>query len=147
MGQGRDGAPELTVGMDLGDRQCEICMLDGEGWVVDRGKVRTEELALRHRFGGMARVRIILEVGTHSPWISRFLSELGHEVVIANPRKLRLIYENPRKTDRADAEYLARVGRLDPEVLAPVADSNEVAHPFQGKWPTHSTVKRAGSGV
>jgi transposase len=64
---------------------------------------------------------VILEVGTHSPWISRLLSELGHEVVVANPRKLRLIYENPRKTDRADAEYLARVGRMDPDLLAPVA--------------------------
>lgn len=121
MGQNRDGAPELTVGLDLGDRHCEICILDEGGAVVERGKVRTEELALRRRFGGMERVRVILEVGTHSPWISRLLSEVGHEVVVANPRKLRLIYENPRKTDRADAEYLARVGRMDPELLAPVA--------------------------
>ena len=88
--------------------------------MVERGKVRTEGLALRRRFGGMERRRIVLEVGTHSPWISRLLEELGHEVVVANPRKLRLIYENPRKTDRADAEYLARVGRMDPELLAPV---------------------------
>ena len=91
MGQGEERAPELTVGLDLGDRYCEICALDPQGNVVERGKVRTEELALRRRFGGMERVRIVLEVGTHSPWISRLLAELGHEVVVANPRKLRLI--------------------------------------------------------
>jgi transposase len=120
MGQGKERAPGLTVGLALGDRYCEICALDPQGKVVERGKVRTEELALRRRFGGMERGRIVLEVGTHSPWISRLLEELGHEVVVANPRKLRLIYENPRKTDRVDAEYLARVGRMDPELLAPV---------------------------
>jgi transposase len=117
MGQGQERVPELTVGLDLGDRYCEICALDREGEVMERGKVRTQELALRRRFGALGRARIVLEVGTHSPWISRLLAGLGHEVVVANPRKLRLIYENPRKTDRADAEYLARVGRLAPELL------------------------------
>ena len=67
MGQGKEGAPELTVGLDLGDRPCEICALDREGSIVERGKVRTEGLALRRRFRGMERVRIVLEVGTHSP--------------------------------------------------------------------------------
>lgn len=120
MKQGNGRTPELTVGLDLGDRFSEICAIDGEGEIVERGKVRTREAALEGRFGGMEPVRVVLEVGTHSPWISRLLTELGHEVVVANPRKLRLIYENPRKTDRADAEYLARVGRMDPELLAPV---------------------------
>lgn len=120
MGECKERTPELTVGLDLGDRYCEICALDSEGDVIERGNVRTEELALRRRFGGMERARIVLEVGTQSPWISRLLADLGHEVVVANPRKLRLIYENPRKTDRADAEYLARVGRMDPELLASV---------------------------
>ena len=132
MGHGKEGAPELTVGLDLGDRHCEICALDREGDVVERGKVRTEEVALRRRFRGMEHVRIVLEVGTHSPWISRILSELGHEIIVANPRKLRLIYENPRKTDRADAEYLARVGRMDPELLAPVTHGGRQAQADRG---------------
>ncbi|MEX0842835.1 MAG: PKD domain-containing protein, partial [Gemmatimonadota bacterium] len=80
----------------------------------------------------MERARIVLEVGTHSPWISRLLTELGHEVVVANPRKLRLIYGNPRKTDRADAEYLARVGRMDPELLAPVRHGGRQAQADRG---------------
>jgi hypothetical protein len=61
----------------------------------------------------------VLEAGTHSPWVSRLLADLGHEVLVANPRRLRLIYENENKSDRVDAEYLARVGRLDPSLLAP----------------------------
>ena len=62
----------------------------------------------------------MLEAGTHSPWLSRLLEQLGHEVLVANPRKLRLIYQNDSKSDRVDAEYLARIGRLDPSLLAPL---------------------------
>jgi len=142
MGQGKERAPELTVGLDLGDRYCEICALDQEGEVIERGKVRTEELALRRRFAGMERARIVLEVGTHSPWISRLLGDLGHEVVVANPRKLRLIYGNPRKTDRADAEYLARVGRMDPELLAPVTHGGRQVQADRGVLRARQQVVR-----
>jgi transposase len=65
-------------------------------------------------------MRIALEAGTQSMWISRLLTQLGHEVIVANPRKLRLIYENRRKQDRVDAEYLARLARVDPQLLAPI---------------------------
>lgn len=67
----------------------------------------------------------MLEVGAHSPWISRLLADAGHEVIVANPRKLRLIYQSDRKSDQADAEYLARVGRLDPALLAPIEHRSE----------------------
>jgi transposase len=65
-------------------------------------------------------MRIALEVGTHSPWVSRLLKELGHEVLVANPRKTRLIYQNRGKQDPVDAEALARIARLDPKLLYPV---------------------------
>jgi transposase len=68
----------------------------------------------------MARSRIALEIGTHSPWISRLLSELGHEVIVANARKVRLIGESRKKDDRLDAQTLARLARIDPELLCPV---------------------------
>ena len=71
MGQGQEQVPELTVGLDLGDRYCEICALDREGEVMEQGKGQTQELALRRRFGGLALARIVIEVGTHSPWIGR----------------------------------------------------------------------------
>lgn len=112
--------PELTVGLDLSDRESTLCMIDESGQAVERARIATTEETFRRRFGGMPEARVVLEVGPHSPWTSRLLKELGHEVITANPRKLRLIYENPVKTDQVDAEYLARVGRMDPELLAPI---------------------------
>ena len=110
----------VTIGIDLGDRYCSFCILDESGEIVEEGRVATTEKALRRRFQSMEPVRIVMEVGTHSPWVSRLLDELGHEVIVANPRKLRLIYENDSKDDQVDAEYLARIGRLDPKLLAPI---------------------------
>lgn len=108
------------MGMDLGDRTSHICVLDEGGTVVERVKVQTTREGVRKRFEGVARMRIALEVGTHSPWVSRLLKELGHEVLVANPRKTRLIYQNRGKQDPVDAEALARIARLDPKLLYPV---------------------------
>lgn len=121
MGKGRRRTPELTIGLDLGDRFSRLCGVDGSGEVVEEGRLQTTEASLRRRFAGSERSRVVVEVGTHSPWVSRLLEGLGHEVWVANPRQLRLIYRNDRKSDRVDAEYLARIGRLDPKLLAPVA--------------------------
>jgi transposase len=111
---------KLTVGLDLGDRYCQVCVLDDAGKVCEEGRVATRAAALRRRFSTAEPVRVVLEAGTHSPWVSRLLAELGHEVIVANPRKLRFIYANDSKSDRVDAEYLARVGRLDQALLAPL---------------------------
>ena len=106
-----------TVGIDLGDRFSYFCALDADGAVVAEGRVATTPGSIELHFKAASRKRIAIEAGTHSPWISRLLTRLGHEVLVANPRKLRLIYENQRKSDRVDAEYLARVARLDPKLL------------------------------
>ena len=71
----------------------------------------------------MARARVALEAGTHSPWVSRLIESCGHETLVANARKLRMIYGNDRKSDNLDAASLARVARLDPQLLAPIAAS------------------------
>jgi len=63
---------------------------------------------------------IAIEAGTHSPWASRVLEGCSHEMLVANARKLRLIYSNKRKTDEVDAENLARLARLDPKLLYPL---------------------------
>lgn len=120
MRQATNGCPDLTVGLDLGDRYSQLCGIDQEGRIVEEGRLATTEAAFRRRFAGAERCRVVLEVGTHSPWVVALLEHLGHQVLAANPRKLRLIYRNDRKSDRVDAEYLARVGRLDPKLLAPV---------------------------
>jgi transposase len=111
---------KLTVGLDLGDRNSWYCVLDESGQIQLEQRVRTNEKALREIFGAMPRSRIALEIGTHSPWISRLLSELGHEVIVANARKVRLIGESRKKDDRLDAQTLARLARIDPELLYPV---------------------------
>ena len=90
-GNGTEGMATRTVGMDLGDRTSHFCVLDEDGTVVERGKVQTTREGLRKRFEERNRMRIALEVGTHSAWVSRLLKELGHEVLVANPRKTRLI--------------------------------------------------------
>lgn len=91
----------------------------------EEARVTTTPKALTRRFAGMSPARLVLEVGTHSHWMSRLLDDCGHEVIIANPRMLRFIYRNDSKSDRADATYLARVGRLDPSLLSPVVHRSE----------------------
>lgn len=109
----------LTIGVDLGDRYSRICVLDSEGTVIEEGRVRTTPEALTRRFGGEDGARVVMEVGTHSPWVSRLVEELGHEVLVANPRRVGA-RGGADKSDRIDAEHLARVGRMDPKLLYPV---------------------------
>ncbi len=109
-----------TVGLDLGDRWSHFVGLDEQGQLVEEGRVATREPALRKRFSGLERMLIALETGTHSPWVSHLLKDCGHRVIVANSRRLRLIYENRRKNDRVDAMYLARLARLDPQLLSPI---------------------------
>src|SRR6478672_6521406 len=111
---------KLTIGLDLGDRNSWYCVLDEAGQIQLEQRVRTTGKGLREVFAGMACSRIALEIGTHSPWVSRLLSELGHEVIVANARKVRLIGESQKKDDRLDAQTLARLARIDPELLYPV---------------------------
>jgi transposase len=120
MAQDTAMAAVVTGGLDVSDRHTYICVLNAGGQVVDEGRVSTSTEALRRRFGGLARMRLVLETGTHSPWLSRLLEECGHEVLVANARQLRLIAESDSKSDRTDAETLARLGRLDPALLKPI---------------------------
>jgi transposase len=117
---------KMTAGLDIGDKYSYLCLIDTEsGEVVEEGRLRTTPEALRRRFASESSLRIAIETGTHSPWVSRLLEECGHEVLVANARKLRLIYANKRKTDEVDAENLARLARLDPKLLYPVAHRGE----------------------
>lgn len=112
--------PEQTVGVDLGDRFSRYCVLDQEGEVIEEGRVKTDREAWRQHWEGEARQRVVMETGTHSPWASRLLQELGHQVIVANARKLRAITENESKNDRRDAKTLAYLGYCQPRLLSPV---------------------------
>ena len=118
--------PQMTAGLDLGDKYSYLCLLDSEsGEVIEEGRLRTTPEAFRRRFASEQPMRIAIEAGTHSPWVSRVLEECGHEVLVANARKLRLIYANKRKTDEIDAENLARLARVDPKLLYPLKHRGE----------------------
>src|SRR6202158_4841678 len=112
--------PKLTIGLDLGDRSSGYCLLDEVGDVLLEQKLGTTPKAMREVFGGMARSRMALETGMHSPWVSRLLSDLGHEVIVAHARNVRLIGKSRKKDDRLDARTLARLARIDPKLLSPV---------------------------
>ena len=91
---------KLTVGLDLGDRSSWCCVLDEAGAIVREQKLGTTPKAMKEVFGAVPRSRIALETGMHSPWVSRLLSQLGHEVIVAHARNVRLIGESRKKDDR-----------------------------------------------
>lgn len=102
------------IGMDLSDKSVEACVLDVDSAEVQaRVSIEMDERAMRQFFESRSTTRVIMEAGTHSPWLSRLLEELGHQVRVADPRRIRLISENARKSDENDAEILARLERVD----------------------------------
>jgi transposase len=123
---GSSEQPKMTAGLDLGDRYSYLCLIDtASGEVMEEGRLRTTPETFKRRFASERPMRIAIEAGTHSPWASRVLEECGHEVLVANARKLRLIYANKQKTDEIDAENLARLARVDPKLLYPLKHRGE----------------------
>jgi len=116
----------ITIGMDLGDKTSRYCVWNEQG-VAGEGSVATTRKGMTEKFGGGSRMRIAMEVGTHSPWVSRLLTALGHEVIVANARQVRLIAESTRKDDKLDARMLARLAQIDPELLRPIRHRSEKA--------------------
>jgi transposase len=111
---------KLTVGIDLGDRSSRYCILDEQGDVLSEGRFPTTKAGIEKVFATMPRCRIAMETGCHSPWVSRQLTQLGHEVVVANARQVQLIGQSTKKDDRLDARTLARLVRIDASLLCPV---------------------------
>jgi transposase len=131
---------KLTIGLDLGDRSSYYCILDEAGEVILEHKLPMTAQAMGRVFNAMPRSRIALETGAHSPWVSRLLTELGHEVIVAHARNVRLIGESSRKDDQIDARTLARLARIDPQLLSPVQHRS-------AKAQIHLTVIRARAGL
>src|SRR5437016_6818944 len=127
---------KLTIGVDLGDRWSCYCVLDEAGQVILEQKLPTTPEAMKQIFEKIPRSLIPMETGTHSPWISRLLGELGHQVLVAHAQKVQLITKRKRKDDRHDARTLARLARIDPELLGPVRHRS-------AKAQIHLTVIRA----
>jgi transposase len=131
---------QLTIGLDLGDRFSHYCILNEAGDVIGERNLPTTPKGIDEVFRRIPRSRIALETGTHSPWVSRQLARLGHEVIVAHARNVRLIGESSRKDDRLDARTLARLARIDPQLLSPVRHRSAQAQ-------VHLTVIRARAAL
>ena len=116
-----------TIGLDLSDRSGLFVVIDDAGRVAREGTVALTLEGVREVFGARQACRIAIEVGTHSPWLSRELERLGYEVIVANARQVGLIARGQKKTDRVDAETLARAARFDPQLLKPIRHRGEQA--------------------
>jgi transposase len=110
----------FTLGLDLGDQSHHVCVLDAAAQTVREGSLPNTRPALARLLAEFPHATVALEAGTHSPWISRYLTDLGATVLVANPRKLHAISRSERKCDRRDAQMLARLARVDPALLHPI---------------------------
>jgi transposase len=117
----------MTIGMDLGDKASRYCVLNAAGEVILEGSCVTTKKGMAQMFGAMPHCRIAIEVGTHSRWVSQLLKSLGHEVIVANARQLKLISQSSRKNDKLDAQMLARLARTDLALLRPIRHRSEEA--------------------
>lgn len=133
----------MTIGVDLGDRRSDLCVLDAEARVVHRQRVATTAKSLTKALARFPAARVVLEVGTHSPWVSRRVEQLGHEAIVANPRRVRQIARAEDKDDRLDAELLARLGRADPRLLRPIRHRGEAAQRDRAVLAARESLVRA----
>jgi transposase len=112
-------------------------VLDEAGDVLMEQRLSTTPKAIKDIFGARPRSRIALETGTHSPWVSQLLSELGHEAIVAHAHRVRLIGESRRKDDRIDARTLARLvlndpSRTDGDHIRSASEDSANSSPRQG---------------
>lgn len=136
-----------TIGLDLGEGRHRFCVLDEAGEVVEQGSLSNERAALGRLTQRYRGAVVVMEAGTHSPWISRYLKELGSEVIVSNPRKVRAIYQHERKSDQRDAQMLARLGRMDRALLYPVRHCSEQAQQDLLRIKLRDSLVRARVGL
>lgn len=127
-------------GIDLHLKSSEVCVLDEAGAVTERAHIPTTEKAFRRWFGGREKMRICIEASGLSPWVGRILSELGHEVIVANAQRVRLIAESTLKNDTMDAETLARLVRMDPGLVRPIRHRSEETQRLRGMLRVRRTL-------
>jgi transposase len=136
-----------VCGLDLGDKTSQWCEVSGYDERVETGRVRTSEPGLAKRFQHVAPLRIALEAGTHSPWVSRLLKGWGHEVIVANPRKVGLIGHSRRKSDRIDAQILADLASVRPRLLSPIEHGSAQAQADRAVLLSRDAVVRSRSAL
>jgi transposase len=113
---------DIVIGIDLGDKKNSVCVLDKNGNIVEIVDVTNTRQGMIKYFDKYDKeeVLVVIEAGTHSAWVSELIEDMGHRVLVGNPRKLRAIWAGENKTDTRDAEMLARIGRFDTKLLYPI---------------------------
>lgn len=142
MNEGNTGTGVETMGLDVSDRRTTLCRVDEAGEIVERGEIQSTPRGLARRFEHVPPLRIVLEVGTHSPWMSRQLEGYGHEVIVANARRVKMIWASEDKSDEVDAEALARLGRSDPALLRPIRHRGEQASAHRSMISSRTILSR-----
>lgn len=147
----KHGSTKVTIGMDLGDKENTVCVLGDEGNVKERATIANTESGMRNYFGQFNPtevLRIAVETGTHSRWISHLLmEELGLEVLVGNARRLRVIWDSDGKSDSRDAEMLARIARFDPALLHPIRHRSRQAQADLGVLKARDALVKARTGL
>ncbi len=147
MREGSSQVPDMTIGLDVSDRYTQACVLDAEGQVRERLRLRTTSEALAAWLADRPRCRMVLETGTHATWMAHRIEACGHEVLVANARRIPTITRSDRKSDRVDAEQLARLGRFDPRLLQPVTVRRAQTLPHLALVRTRDTLVRQRVGL
>jgi len=147
MEHGTSGVPFVTIGLDLGDKFSHFFALSTGGEILQEARVASRPEVFRECFSRWSGGRVVIEASTHSPWASRTLSACGLEVVVANSRQAALISQSQRKSDRVDAELLARLGRVDPQLLRPIRHRSPEAQQDLGLVKARSALVKARSGL
>ncbi|MCP4200758.1 MAG: IS110 family transposase [bacterium] len=135
------------LGIEVHSKYSEVCGVSEEGEVTVRRRVPTTETALRRFFGPRERSKVTLESGPVTPWVYRLLCELGHDVTVVNPRRVRLIAESTLKTDGIDAEVLARLSRLDLGLLRPVYQRTREAQELRTRLRVRTSLVKARTSL
>ena len=125
--KGEPAMKNITIGMDIGDKNHVVCVLNAEGDVICETTVKNDRRSIDTLFSKYKKATVAIEASTHSPWISRQLAALGCEVLVGNPRKLRVIWDSDDKTDKRDAKMLAQIARFDPKLLYPITHRGKQA--------------------
>jgi len=116
---------KTIIGVDLGDKKHHVCVTDKDGNILVEKTISNTQTHLTELARAYKGALFAIEVGTHSPWISRLIQSNGCICLVANARKLRAIYQNDRKCDEFDARMLAKLARVDPELLSPIQHGSE----------------------
>ena len=110
----------LTIGLDLGNKSTQCAIFNESCQRIEERAVTTGREQLTNLFCRFPGARIVMEASTTSRWIHNLAVELGHEVIVANPRSIPIITSSVKKCDRNDARLLGKIGQLDPQLLSPV---------------------------